>query len=884
MQIDNSGQAQSPTEEMGFQLHPNLLRHIIGRQAPSLAKAVLEVAMNAVDGGAAKLTLDLSERGLVAVDDGRGFGTDPDEIKRVFGTFGEPHAEEDVPLGEFRMGRGQLFAQGKTTYESGAFRFDVDLRGRGQSWRLETGRPYQPGCRITVEFPEPRMVEPSSDEIKELVAWLPIAIHLNGELISQPPASAEWDLETDDAWFKMGQGPLKVYNRGAFVHAYPAETWGIGGVVVSKARLAVTFGRNEVMRDCAVFKRIVANLDDLFLAGLRARKTKSMPAQMRARALKMLSVGKLHVDDLIQYWLLRDARGRPQSLQVLTRYSAVAMGPLGDPHAFRAIETGKALVLDDEYFEGSGVDLPRLLVVMKRDGYPVPAQLSWEQILADIKLGRNTLPERDLPPHERALLFGAQVASRAVAALIEEMDLAGGVVPTRRVIAAARDSEDVFSDGESFIALSLRHLEDLSKGEFSFVKAAALLASAYIRFPAPGVGDSIEEGSMEAAIRESAVADGIFHLVSSHIDPVAVSRSPLSGDPMVFSRWWNSKAKVRDLGDVGRLWAEDYARRCPGWGVVPKESLLRAVGIRQDSLIRDLAGDEAQTEDPEYWWETFSVRLQPALSAWALSHWSFALSEDRKKVIARRGKPRKPAFLKESPYRSGHRLYSVFGPYIAAGLEKTMARWAEERPFAPPAGAIPPSFSIGTAKKRPKMEDLITIILDSLIRVEFSLGGFEVSGWREFGKKHIDVDMLQSWSSRAKSVQIYRWKGREQIPAGVGPVFRKKIPSLRMLEMVNSDVYGRGLLLTITGTCGRDEADKFSYQDGHSRQYPLHGWTIRRLGWPIMTLLLRRYTQILGGEQVLFDRLRGPHRNREKKSHHRLIDDAEMFEEANVEQ
>src|SRR3546814_10398954 len=40
----------------------------------------------------------------------------------------------------------------------------------------------------------------------------------------------------DLAWYRFGGGPLRVYNRGAFVRDYPAETWGLGGTVVSKAR------------------------------------------------------------------------------------------------------------------------------------------------------------------------------------------------------------------------------------------------------------------------------------------------------------------------------------------------------------------------------------------------------------------------------------------------------------------------------------------------------------------------------------------------------------------------------------------------------------------------------------------------------------------------
>src|SRR3546814_6874891 len=71
-----------------------------------------------------------------------------------------------------------------------------------------------------------------------------------------------WDFEDDLAWYRFGGGPLRVYNRGAFVRDYPAETWGLGGTVVSKARLAVTFGRNEIMRDCPNWQAITGRSEE----------------------------------------------------------------------------------------------------------------------------------------------------------------------------------------------------------------------------------------------------------------------------------------------------------------------------------------------------------------------------------------------------------------------------------------------------------------------------------------------------------------------------------------------------------------------------------------------------------------------------------------------
>src|SRR3546814_11452681 len=111
--------------------------------------------MNAVDAHATRLLITLDGKCMVIEDDGQGFKPDVAEIERVFGTFGEPHQKDDAYLGEFRMGRGQLFAHGATTYETGPFRFTVDIRNKGTEWTLVETGGHTPGCRISVALYQP---------------------------------------------------------------------------------------------------------------------------------------------------------------------------------------------------------------------------------------------------------------------------------------------------------------------------------------------------------------------------------------------------------------------------------------------------------------------------------------------------------------------------------------------------------------------------------------------------------------------------------------------------------------------------------------------------------------------------------------------------------
>jgi len=94
-------------EDRRFQMNEKLLIDTIKRQAGTLAKAILEGVMNAVDAKATECRIALSETDLEVVDNGKGMSAD--EVRRLFEVFGAPHTpEEGKVYGTFRMGRGQL--------------------------------------------------------------------------------------------------------------------------------------------------------------------------------------------------------------------------------------------------------------------------------------------------------------------------------------------------------------------------------------------------------------------------------------------------------------------------------------------------------------------------------------------------------------------------------------------------------------------------------------------------------------------------------------------------------------------------------------------------------------------------------------------------------
>lgn len=172
-----------------FELDPAIIHHIIYSQASSIGKAVIELIMNSVDANASTVKLSMTKEGFVCSDDGNGFATRED-VLRYFGRFGTPHQEGDATYGRFRLGRGQIMAHATTAWRSRDWQMPVDTRTMGYSYELDdlpAGKPLQ-GCEI-----EGRWYDALTDtellsatqEIRDLVRYTPVAVELNGRMITR---------------------------------------------------------------------------------------------------------------------------------------------------------------------------------------------------------------------------------------------------------------------------------------------------------------------------------------------------------------------------------------------------------------------------------------------------------------------------------------------------------------------------------------------------------------------------------------------------------------------------------------------------------------------------------------------------------------------------
>jgi hypothetical protein len=281
-------------------MHPKLLLDVIQKQSGTLQKAVLEGVMNAIEAGATKVEVTVSQLGFSIKDNGRGF-RDEQEIKLFFQTFGQPHeASEGKIWAEFRMGRGQMFAFGKNRWRTGNFEMLVDIngcvaKGENPGYDLVKHTKPSPGCSIEVELYDAigsREIHQITQEIGKYVRYVNVPVEVNGVKVNKDPEDANWETVNDDVWMNLrdsGTNGIAVYNLGVYVQTIPRRVYGVGGTVVSKKKLTLNFARNEVLRSkCPIWKKVAASVETESVEKV-VRKKKYSDDERSAMILRFLA-------------------------------------------------------------------------------------------------------------------------------------------------------------------------------------------------------------------------------------------------------------------------------------------------------------------------------------------------------------------------------------------------------------------------------------------------------------------------------------------------------------------------------------------------------------------------------------------------------------------
>ena len=462
---------QMNTTIVKFKMAENLLRDVIMRQAGTIDKAILEGAMNLVEAGATKGTITLDNTKIVIEDDGKGFESE-DEIRDAFETFGktDERAKEEKRWARFQMGRGQLFAFGKTTYRTRTFEMITDIHGAiGIGYEFKKDLPDVPGCVVTVELYNPidnYQIATIVRDVKRNIAYVPLEITVNGDLVTTNVADVKWTFEDDDAYVKVNESAreLKIYNLGVFVEEKYLS--GVGGILVSKRQLDVNFARNQVMESCPIYRRVRTMFRAKTKKPLIERQ--SYGAKDAASVLDGFESHEYTANEIFWKPLLQTTEQKKVSFGKLFEHKMYSTDERGGIKAAQAMRTQDVLVLDSDHLStvlgGSGrVRFERLMEFVKNaqpyaTGKP-PSYVPSDELYVDIVETRSVLEPKDLSKRARIAL---KVINDAFSP--QFLRFSNGNIKHREiVIGESSNAEVTWTDGMSYIAIKRDYLEKKTK-------------------------------------------------------------------------------------------------------------------------------------------------------------------------------------------------------------------------------------------------------------------------------------------------------------------------------------------------------------------------------------------------------------------------------------
>jgi len=488
-----------------FRIHPDTIFQLIGAQAGSLGKAVLECVMNSVDAGATFVRITIHATGLEIADDGQGFRSQQ-EIENWFEVLGFPHKPGDRIHGQFGVGRAQLWSFCSTTWRTGPFEMKVDVKESGLDYDLRDDCEPVVGVTIAGTFYErqlPSDLQSFNKELADLARYCQIPVVLNGKQINRDPKEEKWDFDTPDAWVRLTDtGQLAVYNLGVLVRRYPAHLVGSGGVVITKpgVRLAVNMARNDVLvARCTVWKRIKPMLQKRSDDRVRTKPTRLTEGELENLAYRFI-VSEVDYDTVASQPLITDIVGRGYTLtnfaSSLRRCTnrVLTIAEAGSRLGERAHRTQGAFVLSPVTIERFGADsLKRWTRTLKDACAVAPSLYDLQQVLADVRIepdlakavpalaeGYEILAEKDLKPKEKAALKALTVmVDLIVRALINQ-----GILSTktrhRQAFLGVSEVAEAWTDGGSQVVLNREMLPLFEQGVSGFVGIANLVVHEWL--------------------------------------------------------------------------------------------------------------------------------------------------------------------------------------------------------------------------------------------------------------------------------------------------------------------------------------------------------------------------------------------------------------------
>ncbi|MFK5951004.1 MAG: hypothetical protein QM500_19805 [Methylococcales bacterium] len=480
-----------------FEVDKAIVGDLIYSQNGTIATAIRELVMNAIDAMSLTCEIRLGATGFEIIDQGQGFGS-RENIEKFFKRFGEPHTEGDAIFGRFRIGRGQIMAFGSITWHSDEFKMKTDVSNSGHGFTLiEDKDDIHRGCKVYGNFYSPINdwdLRTAKEEICKLVKYAEQDVSYNGIPISYNH-STQWDYEDEDVkiiWNPNREDGIMLYSLGVFVKDINRHHYGINADIVTKKALKLNMARNEVSENDPLWKKISVLLQEQAIKEGRSKiKGKQIDENTRRSLIRQVLQGNIEFDEARRMPLIRDCRGHTvMTCNLWTNKRPLTISPsAGDRVADRLASRKMATVLHYDELRIWGADSLEELIELMAEKATTSQYRSlifeikgiriepFDKLAMGVSDKLNLVKQANLKPREAsartALQYASGIMSNRINYHVEDK------IAKRQISIGESDVADGWTDALSFIAIGRHMLPLLDKGYYGAVQLATLMLHEY---------------------------------------------------------------------------------------------------------------------------------------------------------------------------------------------------------------------------------------------------------------------------------------------------------------------------------------------------------------------------------------------------------------------
>jgi len=264
----------------------NLLKDVIFRQAGTVLKSIEEAVQNSIDAGSKNIHINVLNKGMVIIDDGCGMNAE--EIKEHFRVFGNSSKKDEKSVGQFGMGRGQVFAQGVVRWSTLDNIMITDCIN-SLSYKLRKSKKTIKGTKITVMFYRElsdNEVMNTTNKLRTYIINDKINIYINGVKLF-----VDFEVIKEDSNFVAFTCKDNVIGKIYSQSLYVKDFYNLSGFCVNcKNKMELNFARNEFLqtKSTDLLYKFINKVESDFIS-----KKNNFNSSEAYDVLKFISEGKL---------------------------------------------------------------------------------------------------------------------------------------------------------------------------------------------------------------------------------------------------------------------------------------------------------------------------------------------------------------------------------------------------------------------------------------------------------------------------------------------------------------------------------------------------------------------------------------------------------------